>query len=143
MFVNSPSRKAIIIILCTGHGSNIVSKLHVSDKPFLCDHRHIRFNIESDKIPTLEYRNPRDTDKGSYCEHLQYKHKNCPSGAGSSIELELMERRVLAAIISAFTASCHVKAKRFVGGPPWWNPKVSSLQAGTRMLFNRAKCTGE
>jgi Endonuclease-reverse transcriptase len=94
---------------------------HVSDEPSLSDHRHICFNMDSDRTTQVPTRIPRKTNWKRFEELLKDSKSSFEvANIGDSAELDRAAEKLTAAILTAYEACCPVVHRKVKRDVPWW-----------------------
>jgi hypothetical protein len=122
---------------------NLVSNWHVSDKSSLWAHRHISFQTRTITINQVTFRDPRRTNWESYKSIVKVNLETISRRIRTMRDIERCVHQLQQAIILSYYHNCPAKTTGSTRMAPWWNKKLSGLEAKTRRLFNRAKGTGQ
>lgn len=119
--------------------SSRIVNWHVSDEVSLSDHRHICFEVQSERTEEEYIRSPKMTDWQVFRQKLVLLLVGFQVIIYDSEDLDRVTAGLMGIIWSAYEQSCpilHRKAKRDV---PWWNSTLQRLRDNLRRLFNRVR----
>ncbi|XP_036325021.1 uncharacterized protein LOC118738204 [Rhagoletis pomonella] len=142
-FVNAIRGEVLDLTISSTSLSTFFSNWHVSNEVSMSDHRHIRFDIEAQRVTNLVYRNPRKTNWELFRLHIEREVNGSTAPISSVYELEDEARKFQDVLKQGFEESCPLRTKKSQRDVPWWSDSLGKLRKRARKLFNRAKSTGD
>jgi hypothetical protein len=121
---------------------NLVTNWHVSDDPFLSDHRYICFQISNITKIYVTYKNPKMTKWESYKDDIKGNLEIISRKIRTMRDTDRSFDKLHRAIVVSYYQNCPAQTTRSTRRVHWRNKKLSGLRVKVRKLFNIATKTG-
>ncbi|XP_050535001.1 uncharacterized protein LOC126902021 [Daktulosphaira vitifoliae] len=142
-FVIRIRQEVIDLTVCSKGLLQKIKGWKVSSEPSLCDHRHLRFTFEINKVETEYYRNPKRTNWDNYRADLSRDLNILQFRLGSRQSTERAVNMLQDSIVSAYKENCPFIERKGTGQcVAWWNANLSKLRKSSRKLLNKAMKSG-
>jgi len=131
-FVVSNRQEVIDITLAT---SDIVSNMtawRVSDEESLSDHRHIMYEVKSDRPMQLPWRNPRATRWDAFHADLEKALGGRMGRIDTVNDIEIQVTQLQSSLETSFKNNCKERTHQPTKGAPWWYPELQRMRKHCR-----------
>jgi len=115
-------RQEVIDITCsTVSMQQYIQNWRVSDEDSMSDHRHIRFEILSQKIERKLYRNPKKTNWTVFNDRLEGRLEQQATDITNTEMLDEVTDRIERAVTKSYHDACPIRKQRVKTSAPWWS----------------------
>ena len=135
-FVTSNREEVLDLTLCSMTFVGNISNWHVHNEDSLSDHQMIVFDISSDYLVPITYRNPKDTDLDLFNAYLEagLVNWNIPNGTKESVDRSAEAFSNL--INFAYERSCPLKIRKSNQKTIWWNSYLQKEKKKNNYAWN-------
>lgn len=137
-FVNKIRREVIDITLATHRVSRDIKCWRVEPEVTFSDHKWITFEIKSNTVPPIKFRNPRNTNWETFRENLSSRVDSEARDILSRDEIDVACEKLTNSILESYEASCPLSSPPPPGKNPGWTKELTELKREARRSFNEA-----
>ena len=138
-FVISNRQEVIDITLATSDIESYITGWRVSDEESLSDHRHIQFQIRTDRPVLTPWRNPRATQWDAYCADLEEAIGGRMGRIETIDDIDNEVTQLQNSMETSYKNNCKEKTHQPRKGAPWWYPELEKMRKQCRHNVRKAR----